>query len=286
MVFLMREVVIMADIQLTPEELLSQSTEMFNLQNEYESLFQQVKNSLEGINNSWSPNLASNFSGKITSAQNSFSSIINMFGNGANAAKASATRFGTPSSWLSNIQNVIQEYGTNMWEIANLTPEEIESIFPTSEAAERASTIGSALETANKAADNVASSNTISWIQGIVETVGETVDPNHDMSFGLQDEMDRLARNYVEAENNNNYLDMAYNGFMMAGIQTNYNIFNTATNVLGDVVGAPSAVAEAVSSAADSIPISDERLAGSIHAGANFVGNMSRIGSSFLKNLM
>ncbi len=119
----------MADIQLTPEELLSQSTEMFNLQNEYQSLFQQVKNSLEGINSSWSPNLASNFSGKITSAQNSFSSIINMFGNGANAAKASALRFGTPSSWLQSIMNTGNDIYEGINTIASADSEEIEQIF-------------------------------------------------------------------------------------------------------------------------------------------------------------
>ena len=55
----------MAEIVLTPELLMSQSAEMQSLQTEYESLFGQVTNVLNGMNNSWSTNIASNFAGKI-----------------------------------------------------------------------------------------------------------------------------------------------------------------------------------------------------------------------------
>ena len=44
----------MGKIQLTPEELLSQSQEMSSLKNQYESLFQSVDGILNDVNNSWS----------------------------------------------------------------------------------------------------------------------------------------------------------------------------------------------------------------------------------------
>lgn len=83
----------MANIKLTPEELLSQGEMMENLRNEYEQLFSGVSNILEQTNENWSENLAHNFSGKIASAQKSFSGIVDMLQFGADAAKNSATSF-------------------------------------------------------------------------------------------------------------------------------------------------------------------------------------------------
>ena len=83
----------MAEIVLTPELLMSQSAEMQSLQTEYESLFGQVTNVLNGMNDSWSTNIASNFAGKILLAQKSFSSIVNMMQNGSTAAKVGAMTF-------------------------------------------------------------------------------------------------------------------------------------------------------------------------------------------------
>lgn len=81
----------MADIKYTPSELLEQSAELSNLQSEYDALFSKTAIALNGINESWSENLARNFSGKIQSAQKSFSSILNMLTNGSAAAKLGAT---------------------------------------------------------------------------------------------------------------------------------------------------------------------------------------------------
>lgn len=83
----------MAEIKLTPEELTAQSMEMSSLQSEYENLFHQVTNALNGINDSWSENLASNFSGKIQSAQKTFSSVANMLLNGSSAARIGSLTF-------------------------------------------------------------------------------------------------------------------------------------------------------------------------------------------------
>ena len=83
----------MAEILLTPELLMTQSAEMQTLQTEYEALFSQVTNALNGMNDSWSTNMASNFVGKILLAQKSFSSIVNMMQNGSAAAKMGAMTF-------------------------------------------------------------------------------------------------------------------------------------------------------------------------------------------------
>lgn len=265
----------MADIQLTPEELLSQSTEMFNLQNEYQSLFQQVKNSLEGINSSWSPNLASNFSGKITSAQNSFSSIINMFGNGANAAKASALRFGTPSSWLNSFADGVNGIWEDIHNIADLSDDELTTIFAESENYEDGSTVGKGVESVSSGFDNIAS--------GFAESIAESFDPDREMRLGIQDEADRYARHFVEAQNSDDYVGMAYNGFMMCGLQTNYNLFNAATNAVGDMMSVPVAVTDSVDIIGSYLGVPEDNIG---RVGARFTSNILQIGSSALKNLM
>lgn len=89
------------NIKLTPEELLSQSTEMASIQSEFEALFSQVTNSLNNLNNSWSEALSGNFSGKISAAQKSFSAVAEMMANGATAARVSANTFSEPGTVLS-----------------------------------------------------------------------------------------------------------------------------------------------------------------------------------------
>lgn len=91
----------MANIKLTPEELLAQGTQLSSLQTEFESVFSQVTNSLNGLNDSWSEALAGNFAGKITAAQKTFSSVANMLTNGASAARVCATGFSSPGAVLS-----------------------------------------------------------------------------------------------------------------------------------------------------------------------------------------
>ncbi|MGN1141074.1 MAG: WXG100 family type VII secretion target [Oliverpabstia sp.] len=93
----------MAKIKLTPEELLAQSTEMASIQSEFETLFSQVTSSLNSLNESWSEALASNFSGKITAAQKSFSSVAEMMANGAAAARVGANTFSEPGAVLALI---------------------------------------------------------------------------------------------------------------------------------------------------------------------------------------
>ena len=83
----------MADIKLTPEMLIQQSSQLSSLRSEYESLFRQVTSTLNGMNDSWSDNLAGNFSGKIQTAQTKFSSIQNMLENGASAAMLCGNSF-------------------------------------------------------------------------------------------------------------------------------------------------------------------------------------------------
>ena len=90
----------MANIKLTPEELLAQSTEMASIQAEFTALFSQVTSSLNNLNNNWSEALAGNFSGKITAVQKSFSSVADMMANGAAAARVGANTFAEPGAVL------------------------------------------------------------------------------------------------------------------------------------------------------------------------------------------
>lgn len=83
----------MADILLTTELLLQQSAEMNSLQQEYAALFTQVTGSLEGVNESWSENLARNFSGKIQMSQKAFSNVTGMLSDGSGTAQGVARTF-------------------------------------------------------------------------------------------------------------------------------------------------------------------------------------------------
>lgn len=80
------------ELELTPELLLQQSQEMNSLKTEYENLFSSIASDLKGINNSWSEQLSSNFSTKISSAQKSFSGVLTMLGNGSGALTATVSR--------------------------------------------------------------------------------------------------------------------------------------------------------------------------------------------------
>ena len=80
-------------IQLTPQELLSQSQEMLSLQKEFETLFGQSQTLLNQVNDNWSANLANNFSGKLLSAQKGFRQITSMLEAGGNLAAESAKSY-------------------------------------------------------------------------------------------------------------------------------------------------------------------------------------------------
>lgn len=91
----------MSKIQLTPAELKAQAAEMETLSGEYDALFGSVVTELKSINGNWSPNLAHNFSGKITSAQNKFRHVTDMLSDGAKAATAGANAFENTDKVLS-----------------------------------------------------------------------------------------------------------------------------------------------------------------------------------------
>lgn len=80
----------MADIKLTPEQMKEQAAQMNSLQTQYEGLFRGVNSELKAMNQNWSPLLANNFLGKISSAQKGFSAIESMLGAGASAVLQSA----------------------------------------------------------------------------------------------------------------------------------------------------------------------------------------------------
>lgn len=135
-------------IELNPEILLSQASEMQSLTSEYESLFSKVTSNLNDTNNNWSELLANNFSGKISSAQQSFSNITTLLSSGAAAARNSAqtlqsmdqslskafgesTGEGVTSEQVQNMIDTIKDY--EAWEKksqkASLGESELESSF-------------------------------------------------------------------------------------------------------------------------------------------------------------
>jgi hypothetical protein len=89
-------------VQLTPSDLRAQAAEMAALRSSYEALFASVSSILSSSNDSWSPNLAHNFAGKITSAQKGFSGITDVLLWGQNAANSSAEGFESIDSALAN----------------------------------------------------------------------------------------------------------------------------------------------------------------------------------------
>jgi uncharacterized protein YukE len=101
----MRQIFMGTKIQLTPGELQAQAKEMNTLKEEYSSLFSGVTSELRTINSNWSPNLANNFCGKITSAQKTFEQVTDMLGNGATVADNCAVSFASVDSELSKMFN-------------------------------------------------------------------------------------------------------------------------------------------------------------------------------------
>lgn len=269
----------MADfIQLTPEMLLEQSTEMTTLQMEYESLFQQVKNSLNGINQSWSTNIASNFSGKISSAQNSFSSILNMFSNGANAAKSSATRFGTPSSWLSQFE----AFGSSVNEAMSEAAGRVRNTFSEDEIDSMASKVGGkTVELIEKASGTAVDPIIGSLVGGTVTTLTEQ-STYGDMKLGIQESEDILAQKAVECENSGNMAGMLGYESLMVLQRGSYNVVNTASNMAGSAVSSLGSPFSAVASVTDFVGGKNNFVSKGLKGTANA---FSKAGS-WLKNLM
>ena len=91
-------------IELTPQLLLEQSQEMQSLCTAYENLFANISSDLTGVNESWSDLLANNFSGKIGSAQKTFSGALTMLGNvAAGTRNVAETIQETDAEWASKI---------------------------------------------------------------------------------------------------------------------------------------------------------------------------------------
>lgn len=90
-------------IQLTPAELKAQAAEMRALNEEYTSLFSSFSSELKSVNGNWSTNLANNFVGKISVAQNSFKMISIELANGAKVADNCANTFTTVDAELAKV---------------------------------------------------------------------------------------------------------------------------------------------------------------------------------------
>lgn len=99
-----------ANIRLTPEDLLAQSTQLSAAQSSFEGLFSALNNVLTSLNGEWSAAISRNFVAKIQSAQKACSGIVEMFGNGSNAAKLSAMLFSEDSNTVDSILGSLMNY--------------------------------------------------------------------------------------------------------------------------------------------------------------------------------
>ena len=80
-------------IKLNTEVLKAQSRKMRSLAADYKELFKGVDKNLKRMNASFSSNMSKNFVAKISSAQDSFESIVQSMQNGADAALMGAKSF-------------------------------------------------------------------------------------------------------------------------------------------------------------------------------------------------
>ena len=105
-------------IKLDPSLLLNQSAEMTNLTQEFDSLFSSVSASLNRMNDQWSKNLANNFTPKILSAKNAFSSLTELLRGGAESARTSASLFQSTDLSLegSGLLSSIGSKAREIWE--------------------------------------------------------------------------------------------------------------------------------------------------------------------------
>lgn len=133
----------MADntIQLTPAELLSQASQLQSVYDQYSGLFTSVQSTLKNINTGLSSNLAHNFLGKITSAQNSFSRILQTIEGGIKVATSAANTFQSVDSELAKllnggsgnltstiVQEVAQKSGIDPKLLAGLSPDMLNTV--------------------------------------------------------------------------------------------------------------------------------------------------------------
>lgn len=95
----------MAKIKLDPALLTSQSQQMNALAGEYQNLFSGVVATLKSMDDCWSEVLSANFTGKITTAQNSFSNVTELLQQGAQAAQLAATTLGDVDAALANVMS-------------------------------------------------------------------------------------------------------------------------------------------------------------------------------------
>ena len=98
-------------IQLTPSELQQQASQMASLSDEYNQLFDGVLSDLNSVNGNWSPNLANNFAGKITSAQNKFKYIPDILTSGAAVANLAAINYENTDSLMAKV--ISRDYKTD-----------------------------------------------------------------------------------------------------------------------------------------------------------------------------
>lgn len=145
----------MANIKLTPEELLAQSAELASIQAEFQSLFTQVTGSLNSLNDNWSEALAGNFAGKIAAVQKSFASVADMMANGAAAARVGANTFTEPGAVLALLCGGMDSIKTPSQILSWLEGDEAKDLI----VGQLSKLTGVDLDTANKILENVSNGN-------------------------------------------------------------------------------------------------------------------------------
>ena len=92
-----------SQIQLSPQELLSQAQQMQSVCDEYNSIFESLKTTLSNVNEGFSAKLAHNFLAKITSAQKGFSKIVELLQGGVKAAHTAVDTFTSVDDQLAKL---------------------------------------------------------------------------------------------------------------------------------------------------------------------------------------
>lgn len=172
--------------ELTPELLLEQSQEMSSLCSAYENLFGNISTDLNGINESWSDLLSNNFSGKIGSAQKTFSGALTMLQNSAATARSVAeTMQEMDNTWASKISGskadqILSDLSNNpyfMQVVLNLM-----NWDPAAESKEAMEL----LEKLKEKAEDVIPSSVLAWIEFLGKKADKTFfDGNVDKAIDL-----------------------------------------------------------------------------------------------------
>ena len=179
--------------------------------------------------------------------------------------------------------------------IADTSREEIESIFPKSEASTIASVLRKGLiDNTKKLAGKVLPSKWLKILkkhvkvsstnanillavaQGAIESDVEIIKNDYKLKGSYQDNAEWWAKEYVNYDNKGDHLRAAECWAAMFGLEVGYGIVNTATNTLGDTVSLVGLPFKCINYATELFGKSPSRA-------TRFIENICDAGSSLLK---